>query len=283
MNFKVGNMVFLRNVCYGNVKITLSMIEKENKTTVKLDNGLLFLKSNGNSYGRGSAISNRFSIYEATDENMINQHIEQCYKELELKEDNEISGLLGSFELDYLTLVKIRKSIKSILEERYLVKCEKCDQIASEYITCIECDKIFCLECSEGCSKCNNNYCNECNEHIEECENCDKLVCEDCSETCEACDDVFCDECKDECLENCANCGESYCQNCLDTCEECNNVECSSCITECEECNKFYCNECIEECKNCGNFHCTNCKCSCEEECDCEGCEGCEGCICKEK
>lgn len=108
--------------------------------------------------------------------------------------------------------------------------CNSCD----DYY-CIECEDIFQCECDYISG---NNHCGDCYYELMACE-CNKLYCLECSNDsigCHCCGDTYCKSkdsiCNDSYYK--CECGETYCINCNDITKytNCGCIYCSDCIDD---------------------------------------------------
>ena len=152
--------------------------------------------------------------------------------------------------------------------------CESCS------LTCANCEKTVCTNCSGGlrqcyicrrgaCSDCavQCGFCSElsCADHSFRCKHCDQNACFFCSDGCQVCSARFCDTSIHLCngcqrrvcpadSGQCSGCGLVFCTDDLDTCAICNMMHCASHGEKCKTCEQTYDTRCVER------LRCTTCK-----------------------
>jgi len=129
----------------------------------------------------------------------------------------------------------------------YLRKCESCCSIR-----CSVCNDICCDECSCRCTKCGDLCCSNQNSEpcADKCHGCWETHCQGCLQSCQECYGKFCsDGGFDDCLKVCTECGQKCCQDCFDHCQCCNEMFCKSCFDMCARCSETHCDRCVEACR----------------------------------
>ncbi|MHA1110812.1 MAG: hypothetical protein ACTSRE_06890 [Promethearchaeota archaeon] len=167
---------------------------------------------------------------------------------------------------------------------RSKIQCDECRKLIGPnqiYQKCIECNSIFCLECSERVFDFIQKKCLSC-RIIQECDICQREAkptesfseCSNCHKVC--CDSHYdhkqglCTECRK--VYTCSNCSSELDQEDAFFCDVCNQIFCAehfdigrnTCLEHrkeeiCAKCGTIMQKEEIaNKCKNCGFMYCTN-------------------------
>lgn len=120
-------------------------------------------------------------------------------------------------------------------------KCESCSNTSEEFtiLSCEQCNKKFCCDCSDDCGACEVRICRKCQEGTK-------------TFSCGRCLAFRCSSCRkphDPLIKTCRHCGSEYCATTcwgVQTCMECNRqVGCSLCHfdqnSQCLSCFKAEC------------------------------------------
>ncbi|NHI91328.1 MAG: hypothetical protein EAX96_02410 [Candidatus Lokiarchaeota archaeon] len=176
----------------------------------------------------------------------------------------------------------------SLICKKKLEECYNCAKIACLdkcLVTCIVCEKNFCVNCVERCEICHQPTCFQ---HKYTCEKCKKNICKNDFLECSSCGKTSCNECMDkcyicslksknlndyntldkgicnECKIICKVCKEVICQDHSHYCKNCGKAICDRHLVQCEHCHEYFCEDCLITCSECGKRICSQCVKVCE-------------------